>query len=453
MKPIKNKQYEINITDVTAKGFGVGSVNNFTIFVDGALPGDRLTVHIVKVNKRYGYGKIIDILTPSTNRIPSPCPVFDRCGGCQFQHYEYAQQLKLKKRIVTETLQRIGGIKAPNVLDTIGMDEPTRYRNKAVFPVVPSDNKNGFSIGMYAARSHRIIEVNNCLIQHPIHTAVLKTMQEHIITHKITPYNESTHKGLMRHITIRTSLATNEVMVILTINGSELPAEDELCKKLTLTGATTIILSTNKAKNNAILGPVFRTLYGTGYITEQLSTIEYMLSAPSFFQVNPVQTEKLYETALNQAELTGTETIIDAHVGVGGITLYAAKKAKNIIGIDIVEAAINDAQKNAELNGIKNTKFICAAAEEIIPKMLTQNTNETHPSVIFLDPPRKGCERELLDAIIKAKIKKIVYISCDPATLARDVKILTQGGYNLIVAQPVDMFPKTGKVETSVLLQ
>jgi len=448
-KPLKNTQHEIEIVDVTAKGFGVGYINGFTLFVDGSLPGDFLRVHVIKVKTRYGYGKILEILKPSLGRIESPCAVFAQCGGCQFQNYDYNAQLALKKRVVFDALKRIGGVDNPPVADVIGMDAPVRYRNKAVFPVVPTPD--GFAIGMYAARSHRIIAVADCIIQHEAHIPVLEILQKHMQAHKMTAYDETTHAGLVRHIMIRTSLATNEVMVVLVINGDTFPAEREFCEKLTQCGATTVVVNVNKSRGNTILGNHFRVLHGTGFIREKIGHVEYQISAPSFFQVNPVQTKVLYDAALKQADLHGTEVVLDAHVGAGGVALYAANHAQSIIGVDIVQPAITDAIKNAEINGIQNAKFVCGAAEVVIPEMLTSET-PLRPDVVFLDPPRKGCETVLLDAIIDAQIKKIVYISCDPATLARDIKRLIAGGYALVAAQPVDMFPMTGKVETTVLL-
>ena len=448
----KNSQHIIEIEAVTAKGFGIGYVNDFTLFVDGGLPGDKLVIHILKIKTRYGYGKILEIVTPSPSRIKSLCPISNHCGGCQWQHCEYQAQLGFKKQIVIDALERIGGIENPPVNDVIGMKNPERYRNKAVFPIVPTDNKKGFAIGMYAPRSHRIIEVEDCGIQHEAHINILQLIKEHMKYYSITAYDETTHTGLMRHIMIRTSLATEEVMIVLVINGKNIPGEGLLSEKLSEIGVTTVIINSHESKGNAILGNHFRTLHGQGFICERLgceNPITYQLSAPSFFQVNPVQAAVLYETAINQAQLDSTQTVIDAHVGVGGVALYAAKHAKNVIGVDIVPSAIEDAKKNAALNGTENAEFILGAAEEVIPAMLSEGIMA---QVVFLDPPRKGCEPDLLDAIIAAKVERIVYISCDPATLARDVKRLVSGGYNLSAVQPVDMFPMTGKVETSALL-
>ena len=447
--PQKNTTQEIEITAVTAKGFGVGHINGFAVFVEDALPGDILKIHMVKAKTRYGFGKILEILTPSPHRIPSPCPIHSRCGGCQWQHADYNAQLQFKTQIVIDQLERIGGIKNPPVEPIMGMLKPVNYRNKAVFPIVPHNNENGFAIGMFAPRSHRIVEVENCLIQHPAHIDVLKVVKKYMRRNKLTPYNELTHQGLMRFVMIRTSLATKEVMVVLTINGQKLPHESGLVRDLEDIGVTTVVVSSHTSKSNVVLGDTFRTISGSGFITERLGHVKYQISAPSFFQVNPIQAKALYEVALRQANVKG-KTVLDAHVGAGGVSLYAAKEAKDILGVDIVQPAITDGETNAKINGITNLAFACGAAEDVIPKLL-QNPDNI-PEVIFLDPPRKGCEPALLEAIIQANIPRIAYISCDPATFARDVKILAEGGYQLQTVQPVDMFPHTGKVEVSALL-
>jgi len=444
----KNATITIEIENVTAKGFGTAKVEDFVLFTEGGLPGDKLQVKVVKVKKTYGYGKILRILTPSPHRIQSPCPVSDKCGGCQWQHCDYQAQLGFKKQIVTDALTRIGGLADPPVKDVIGMETPQPYRNKAVFPVVPVEG--GFAIGMYAPRSHRIIPVENCAIQHPAHVPVIKVVSDFMRRHKIEAYDEITHTGTMRHIIVRTSNATGEIMVVLVTNADNLPKENKLAAALTDMGATTVLINPHKAKSNAVMGHNFRILTGEGFIREQIGQVWYRLSAPSFFQINPVQTAVLYDIAVSMANLTGSEAVMDAHVGVGGMALAAAGRAKHVTGVDIVQEAISDAEKNAELNGITNASFICGAAEEVIPQML--QGGQSPPDVIFLDPPRKGCDAALLDALVAAEIRTIVYVSCDPATMARDIKLLAHGGYSLAGVQPVDMFPMTGKVETTALL-
>lgn len=492
----KNSQHIIDIVSVTAKGAGVGYLNvdnslsdgsndsfgtsqGFAIFVEDALPGDKLKIHILKAKSRYGFGKILEIITPSPHRIESPCPVSHRCGGCQWQNCNYQAQLMFKKQIVIDAIERIGGIKNPPVEDVIGhptgnsaglkdsieaklhkqSDEvqiwdnncaPFHYRNKTVFPVVPSNTQDGdnFAIGMFAARSHRIVEVEYCNIQHPAHIPILKAMKKYMRRNKVMPYNELSHSGLMRFIMVRTSITTGEVMVVLVINGKALPLEEKLASTLKEAGASTVVISKNTSKSNVILGDKFRVISGSGTIRETIGDATYQISAPSFFQINPVQTKTLYEVAVKQAGLKG-KTVIDAHVGAGGVSLFAAKDAKEIIGVDIVQAAIDDGIKNAEINNITNITFLCGASEDVLPTILEGNK----PDIMFLDPPRKGCDIILLETILLAQIHKIVYISCEPATLARDIKILAEGGYSLMSVQPVDMFPHTGKVEVSCLLE
>ena len=448
----KNSQHKITITDVTNKGFGVGKVDGFTIFAEGALPGEEIIVHIVKVKPSYAYGKILKILTPSVNRIKSPCPVSDKCGGCQWLFCNYGATLEFKTKTVSEAIKRIGQIQDPPVTDCIGMENPLRYRNKAVFPVVPYPTEGGFAIGMYAPRSHRLTPVTDCLLQHEAHIEILDTLQKRMMSYKISAYDEKTGRGLMRFIVIRTSFSTGEVMVVLVINGKKLPMEKELAESFQALGVATILVNENTASGNTIFGNSFRTLTGSGFITESLDSVLYRISPRSFFQVNPVQAKLLYDIAIKQADLDRAKLVLDAHVGAGGVLLYAAKKMAQsntrFVGVDIVQEAIDDAKHNAALNGVANADFICGAAEDEVANIMKTRP----PDTIFLDPPRKGCGKPLLNAIISAAVKQVVYISCDPSTLARDLKLLHEGGYKLVEAQPVDMFPFTGKVEVTCRL-
>jgi 23S rRNA (uracil1939-C5)-methyltransferase len=441
----KNDRFTVEITSITDKGFGVATAPcGRTLFVEGALPGETCLVHVLKVHKTYAYAKIIEIINTSADRVQPACALAGKCGGCQFQHASYAAQLRYKQDIVKNALQRIGGIQNPPVSEIIGMDEPWAYRNKAAFPIVPHDNS--VEIGMYAARSHRIIPVQNCPIQHPAHAPILKAMRHFMQKYRIPAYNEATHKGLLRHIIVRTSLHTGEVMAVVVANAKRVPHEADMTDLLEIAGATSIILNVNDAPGNTITGGENRVLRGHKRITEQLGGIKYRLSAPSFFQVNPIQAAKLYDTAIRQAGLTGGETIIDAHCGVGGIALAAAPHAHSVIGTDVVHSSTYDAEKNAKLNGITNARFICGAAEEVLPRIL-----ESH-QIVALDPPRKGCEPQLISTLTRIRPAKIIYVSCDPATMARDIKKLAAGGYTLHECVPVDMFPMTGKVECSCLL-
>jgi len=460
----KNAAVILDIDNVNAKGFGIGRVDDFVLFVEGALPGERVEAHVIKLKPRYGYAKIVRIITPSPSRITPRCTVASACGGCQFQHCDYAAQLAIKKQMVIDAFVRIGGIADPPVAEVLGyaygqtaatdvpeQDTPTTwfYRNKGIFPVAPANNADGFAIGMYAARSHRLVQIDECLLQHPAHKRVLFVVRNHMRTHHITPYDETTHTGLMRQVMVRTAAATGEVMVVLVANCDRLPAEDALAQTLAReAGATTVLINPHTTRGNTVLGKHFRILSGSGYIEESIGAVRYRISPQSFFQVNSHQVKVLYDVALHMAG--DANHIIDAHVGAGGITLYAAHQAAAhgrdlyALGIDTVPAAIADAQKNAERNGMHDINFVIGAAEEVIPKLLEI---AVPPQVVFLDPPRKGCGTPLLDALITAKIPKVVYISCDPATLARDVKLLCAGGYRLNQIQPVDMFPHTGHVE------
>jgi len=446
---MKNSEITIKITAVSAKGFGVGRYGNYVLLVYEGLPGDELLVRVVKANKHYGYAKILRIVTPSPHRLDASdvCPHATRCGGCQWLHCDYTAQLDFKKQIVADALAKIGGVKNAPMHDTIGMvGSPLRYRNKAAFPVVPMDNADGFEIGMYEARSHKIVPVADCAIQHPAHVPILAAFRQYMRRAALTAYDEHTHSGLVRNIMVRTSFATNDVMVVIAINGKWLPDEGRLAAELAKAGATTVVIRKHTKKGDVSSNIAdYRVISGPGHIMEHIGDLKFMLAAPSFFQVNPVQTKRLYDIALDMAELDGTGSAIDAHCGVGSIALYVAKHVEQIIGVDIVPSAIHDAHQNAALNDINNAAFICGYAEVEIPAMLASGTV---PRVIFLDPPRKGCDKALLDAIIAAKTEKVVYISCDPATLARDIKVLTEsGGYILKSVQPVDMFPMTSKVE------
>jgi 23S rRNA (uracil1939-C5)-methyltransferase len=441
----KNTRHEINITDVDAKGFGVGRLDNLAIFVEGALPGDKLVIQIIKVKTRYAYGKVIRITEPSAHRKKDTagiCPVAAQCGGCQFQHCEYTSQLLFKKQMVINALERIGNIAEPPVLDVIGMAEPYHYRNKAVFPV------GGDGIGAYAARSHRIIPVTHCNIQHPVHEPIINEIQIYIKQYNIPVYDENTHTGLLRQVMVRAGNVSDEVMAVCVINGDSLPDEHILAEKLTKAGATTVLINKHTKKGNSVLGEHFRAISGNGKIRQQIGAVCYTLSARSFFQINSVQTKILYDKALQFGGFNGNETVIDAHAGVGSIALYVARFVKFVYGVEMIPEAVTDARENALLNGITNAEFILGTAEETIPGLINTCTCDA----IFLDPPRKGCGEALINAIIKAQIKKIIYISCEPATLARDIKIFTENRYNLICVQPIDMFPQTGKIESVLLL-
>lgn len=447
---IKNNVYEIDITGTTHDGMGVGKVDGFTVFVEGAIIGESVKIKIIKVNKTYGVGKLMEVIIPSENRVSPFCPIFSKCGGCSMQHMSYEEQLKIKTQTVKDNLSRIGKVSDIVVHNTIGMDSPFNYRNKVQFPVSEIDGKP--AIGFYAARSHRIIDTDSCLIQHSIGDRIRELIRDFIEKYKVSAYNEETHKGLLRHVMIRTGFKTGEIMVVLVINGNNFPLKDELIKILIkeIPYIKSIVLNINKAKTNVIMGEKCITIYGKDTIIDYIDAFKFEISALSFYQVNPVQTEVLYKKALEYADLTGKETVFDLYSGIGTISLFLSQKAKKVYGVEIVEPAVEDAIKNAKLNSIKNTEFVVGEAESVIPKLYEEGI---HADVVVVDPPRKGCDEVLLNTLVKMQPKRIVYVSCNPSTLARDVYYLEQNGFKAVEAQPVDMFPWTGHVETVVGLR
>ncbi len=445
---IKNENYKIIIDDLGSRGEGIGKIEGFTVFVEGGIPGDILNILIVKVKKNYAYGKLMEIITPSKNRITPTCKYYKRCGGCQIQHIDYKEQLNIKRKIVLDNLERIGGIKGVSVSETIGMDYPYYYRNKAQFPV--KKGKNGIDIGFYSLRSHDIVDIECCEIQHKNNEKVLKIVKDFINKYNISVYDEVCHKGLIRHVLTKTGFTTNDFMVCIIINGKSLPKSEFLVKELKkIDGLKSVILNINTEKTNVILGERCKTIYGNPYITDYIGDIKFEISALSFFQVNPVQTYKLYSKVVEFAEFTGNENVLDIYCGLGSISLFIAKYVKSVFGVEIVEQAIEDAKRNAKLNNIQNAKFKAGKAEEVIPEIYEEGFTA---DIVILDPPRKGCEKNVIQTVVNMKPKKIVYVSCDPSTLARDLKDFLQCGYRLENVQPVDMFPSTVHVETIVLL-
>lgn len=443
----KNQEYIIDITSETNEGMGVGRIEGYTIFVDGALMSEKVKILIVKVLKNYAYGKLLEVLEPSIYRTQPQCPAIKRCGGCQIQHMSYEGQLHYKTRIIKDALERIGGLKDIKIHNAIGMEEPWNYRNKAQFPVGMKNGK--INIGFYAPRSHDIIDINTCTIQDSINDKVLELIRDFIIKYDISIYDEKTGKGLIRHIMTRKGFKTGEVMICIVINGEKIPFEDQLVEKLkqNIDNLKTVVLNINKKNTNVILGGKNRVLYGEGYIFDYIGEFKFKISPLSFFQVNPVQTEVLYNKALEYANLTGEETVIDAYCGIGTISLFLSKKAKKVYGVEVVGQAIEDAKENAAINGITNVKFILGESEELIPKLYEEGIKA---DVVVVDPPRKGCDEKLLEVIVKMSPKRMVYVSCNPATLARDLKYMTNNGYKVIEVQPVDQFPQTVHVECVV---
>jgi 23S rRNA (uracil-5-)-methyltransferase RumA len=446
--PKKNDQIEIKIEDIGADGEGIGKVEGYTLFVKDTVMGDLALVHVMKTGKTYGYARLVRLISPSPFRIKPRCPIAAKCGGCQLQHITYQKQLEYKENKVRNCLTRIGGFSNFTMEPICGMEEPYYYRNKSQFPV--GYNKDGsIAIGFYAGRTHSIIDTEHCYIGAEINTDILNMIRRFLKEYRIEPYQEETHKGLLRHILTRVGYSTEEIMVCLVINGTELPHQEQLVGELRkLPGMKSICLNVNKEKTNVILGERVITLWGEPFITDRIGSVSYQISPLSFYQVNPVQTKKLYDIALEYADLHGNETVWDLYCGIGTISLFLAQKAKKVYGVEIIPQAIEDARTNARINGIKNAEFFVGAAEEVLPRAYREE--HIYADVIVVDPPRKGCEQSLLDTILAMAPKKIVYVSCDPATLARDLKYLCEKDYKLERVRAVDQFCHSVHVESVV---
>lgn len=449
--PVKiNNTYEIEIIDLNHKGQGVAKIDGFTIFLDRGIPGDKGKAKILSVKKNYGVGKFISLDEKSKNRIEPICEIEHECGGCQIQSIDYNKQLEIKKNTVINNIKRIGGLENVLIHDTIGMKNPYRYRNKAQFPVKSSDNK--IDIGFYKINTHEIVDTEKCYIQHDVNDEVTKLIKEYMIKFNVSGYDEKSGKGIIRHILTKTSFKTNAVMIVIITNGSKLPHKEELIEILTnnIKSIKSIVQNINNKRNNVILGDKSKTLWGEGKIIDYISDLKFNISPQSFFQVNPIQTEVLYNKALEYADLSGDETVFDIYCGIGTISLFLAKKAKKVYGIEVVEKAIEDAKENARINNIDNAEFYAGKAEEVFPKLYKEGIKA---DVIVVDPPRKGCEESVLETIVKMSPSKVVYVSCNPSTLARDLKYLDEKGYKTVEVQPVDMFPHTMHVENVARLE
>lgn len=460
----KGQSYELKIEDMSSEGQGIGRIEGMAVFVDGAVVGDIVKAELTKLKKNYALGRVTEILKPSTDRVEPSCRHSADCGGCSLQAISYEGQLKLKRKMVTDKLTRIGGIEGPVVHDTIGMEAPFRYRNKAQFPVCMAAETDRAAVGFYKVKSHQLVNCEQCLIQSEPAEKLAKVLRQYMKTDHVTAYDEKTGKGLIRHLIVKTAFGTGEVMAILVINGKGLPNGEKLVYMMDdavsglgpdpVTGTEysleSVVLNINKKKTSEIMGEDCITLAGKPTILEQAGGLKFEISPLSFYQVNPVQMVKLYDKALEYAALTGEETVMDLYCGVGTIGLYCASRAKKVIGIESVKSAVLDANRNAVINGIVNAEFICGKAEEELPKLVAQGVTA---DVVILDPPRAGCDPALLDAVVQAGPDRIVYVSCDPATLARDIKILSDKGYRFMEAQPVDMFPHTVHVEVVVKLE
>ena len=455
MEIIKNKDYELTIEDITLNGEGVGKIDGYALFVKDAIVGDRIIAKATKIGKTYGYGRLMEIISPSPDRVAPPCPVAKACGGCTLMAMSYPAQLSFKTELIRNNLARIGGLTDIEVPPVLGMDEPFRYRNKAQFPV-GYDRDGNIVTGFYAGRTHSIIPCDDCLIGSDINAGILAAIKSHMLKYNIKPYNEELHTGLVRHILIRIGAATGQIMVCIVINGDHLKAEPELVKAIQNLAFSddrkiaSIMLNYNTRRTNVILGTECRLLAGNPYIEDYIGDIRYRISPLSFYQVNPKQTKVLYDLALSYADLHGTETVWDLYCGIGTISLFLARNARKVYGVEIVPQAIEDAKANAALNGITNAEFYVGRAEDVLPAKYA--SDGISADVIVVDPPRKGCAQSLLDTILSMAPKRVVYVSCDSATLARDLKYLTAGGYQVEKVQGVDQFCHSGHVETVVLL-
>lgn len=448
----KNDVLTLKIEDMGNDGEGIGKADGYTLFVKDAVIGDEVEVKIMKAKKHYGYAHLEKVVTPSPYRVEPLCPIARPCGGCQLQAMSYEEQLRFKQNKVLNNLTRIGGFPESDIPiePILGMDEPFYYRNKAVFPI-RADKDGNLITGFYAGRTHNIINNRRCYLGVKENEQVLDIVIAWMERNHITAYDEAAGNGLVRHILIRYGFSTKEVMVCLVINGKNLSRTEDLIEDLReIPGMTSITTCTNTKQTNVIMGDKIDLLWGQTYITDYIGKIQFQISPLSFYQVNPAQTKVLYETALEYADLHGDETVWDLYCGIGTISLFLAQKAKQVYGVEIVPEAIKDARRNAKLNKIENAKFFTGRAEDVLPDKYEKE--QIHADVIVVDPPRKGCEESVLDTMIQMQPEKIVYVSCDSATLARDLKYLCRHGYEMKRVRGVDQFSQTVHVETACLL-
>lgn len=446
----KDKMYVVEIVDIGQGGVGIGKFEGFTVFVDGGLVKDKIKVKITKSKKNYAVGEIVEILEPSPYRVERKCSKeLKECGGCQIQELDYKEQLNLKTNEVKQVISRIGKLDDVVIHNALGMEEPFRYRNKAQFPIQKVDGVP--VIGFYKKKSHDIIPTNQCIIQHDVNDKIIKIIKTYIRAYKVSIYDEKTHTGVLRHLVTKVGFTTKEVMVVLVANGRKLPYLNELASVLkeNIPGFKTLVVNVNREKTNVILGDESRIIYGDGKINDNIGDLVFEISPLSFFQVNPVQTEVLYNKALEYANLGENDTVFDIYCGIGTISLFLAQKAKKVYGIEIVEEAIKDAKINANINNLDNVEFYVGKAEEVVPKMYKQGKRA---NVVVVDPPRKGCDEKVLDTIISMQPDRVVYVSCNPSTLARDLNYLDERGYKCLEVQPVDMFPHSVHIENVALI-
>lgn len=485
----KNDTVIVTIEDIGVNGEGIGKVDGYTLFIKDAIIGDVVEARVMKAKKNYGYARLLQVLTPSRDRVMPRCPLARRCGGCQIQEMSYERQLLFKQGKVRGNLERIGGF-APELLEetmepVVGMEDPFHYRNKAQFPFGTDRDGNPVT-GFYAGRTHDIIANTDCALGVPVNREILEIILDHMKKYKISSYDEKSGKGLFRHVLIRFGFTTKEIMVCFVVNRERgesgkksagqqkqvggqnrragdsniwIPRQDELIERLRrIPGMTSISVSPNTRRSNVIMGDTYRVIWGSSTITDYIGKVKYQISPLSFYQVNPVQTEKLYSLALEYADLQGTETVWDLYCGIGTISLFLAQKAKEVRGVEIIPQAIEDARENARINAIKNAEFYVGKAEEVLPQYYadyarTHSGEGARADVIVVDPPRKGCDEVLLKTMLDMEPERIVYVSCDSATLARDLKYLCESGeYGIVKWRTVDQFPMSVHCETVVLL-
>ena len=451
----KNQIVELYIDDIGNEGEGIGHIDGYALFLKDAVIGDKVRAKIIKTKKNYGFARVEEVIEASKDRVSPRCSKARQCGGCTLQHLAYEKQLEYKFNKVKNCLERIGGLEniEEKMEPILGMEEPFYYRNKAQFPV-GYDKEGNLITGFYAGRTHHIIDCTHCMIQHPVNEQILLKVLDYMKKNNITAYDEKTHKGLVRHIVTRVGFKTGEIMVCLVVNGSKknLRNLEMLVDSLTeVEGMTSICVNINKEKTNRILGSKIEEVYGKPYIYDYIGNVKYQIGPLSFFQVNPTQTKVLYEKAMEYADLKGEETVWDLYCGIGTISLFLAQKAKKVYGVEIVKEAIDDARLNAKMNGFDNAEFFVGKAEEVLPREYEKNG--VYAYTIVVDPPRKGCDSKLLETMVKMAPKRIVYVSCDPATLARDLKVLSEQGYEVEKVCAVDQFSHSSHVETVVRLK